>query len=423
MILPRSNSQRRIGLTIRASRVPFSRSRTTDTAMAVMVVCIRSAPMRPGTMKMAETRSGLYQARTRTSKGTPVRRAGGGGALMADVATCGSEASTITWTSAAWRASRRAKSGGITTPTLALPRSMRRVSSAWLRVQYRVAKYWLFSMASRNWRASTLPDWSNTAVGTCLTSVLMAHPKMKSMATGTARASTSASQSRLRWMNSLAMIPRSREAMLRRPQRAPLLAPPRLALLVHERDEQVLHRGFHVVGPAHLHPLAPQVGRHVRRRRAVLREHHPQSGAHAQHLLDGVPVLQQRGRAPQVNRVHLDDGLPEGLRLDGGGRALGDELPLVDEAQRVAQLGLVHVMRGDDDGRPPIGEVADHGPEGSPRDRVHPGRGLVEEDEARGVHERAGQRQALAGATGQRPRLLALPPSPDGHLDHLFHSL
>src|SRR5262249_39439477 len=59
----------RIGLTISASRVPFSRSRTTDTAIAVIVVCIRRAPMSPGTMKMAETRSGLYQARTRTSSG------------------------------------------------------------------------------------------------------------------------------------------------------------------------------------------------------------------------------------------------------------------------------------------------------------------------------------------------------------------
>ena len=41
---------------------------------------------------------------------------------MAEVATCGSEASTMTWIAAAsGRASRRAKSGGMTTPTLAVP--------------------------------------------------------------------------------------------------------------------------------------------------------------------------------------------------------------------------------------------------------------------------------------------------------------
>ena len=53
----------------------------------------------------------------------------------AEVATSGSEASTITWTSADCRESCRPKSGGITTPTLAAPWSMRRVSSRWLDTQ------------------------------------------------------------------------------------------------------------------------------------------------------------------------------------------------------------------------------------------------------------------------------------------------
>ena len=60
-------SQRLSGLTTSASSVPCSRSRTTDTAMIVMVVCIRSAPISPGTMKSADSWSGLYQARMRTS--------------------------------------------------------------------------------------------------------------------------------------------------------------------------------------------------------------------------------------------------------------------------------------------------------------------------------------------------------------------
>src|SRR3972149_3926068 len=64
---------RRSGLTTRASSVPRSRSRTTATAMMVMVVCMRRAPMRPGTMKRAVSWSGLYQARTRTSSGIGAR--------------------------------------------------------------------------------------------------------------------------------------------------------------------------------------------------------------------------------------------------------------------------------------------------------------------------------------------------------------
>src|SRR3972149_5738853 len=118
---------------------------------------------------------------------------------------------------------------------------------------------------------------------------------MKSMTTGTPSASTRAIQSRLRWMNSLAMIPSSREAMLRRPQRAQLLGQPRLALLVHERDEEVLHRGLHIVRPADLHAPAPEIGRHVRRGGVILREDHAQAGGHAQDLLDGVPVVPEGG--------------------------------------------------------------------------------------------------------------------------------
>ena len=132
--------------------------------------------MRPGTMKMAETRSGLYHARTRTSRGgSPPRPIAvpsrvrviiwserwaprAAAAFTAEVATSGSEASTMTWTSAAWRDRRWPKSGGMITPTLAVPSSMSRVSSRWLPVQYSTSKYWLFPMASRKLRASALPD-------------------------------------------------------------------------------------------------------------------------------------------------------------------------------------------------------------------------------------------------------------------------
>ena len=93
------------------------------TAIWVIVVCISNAPTSPGTMKIAETRSGLYQARTRMSSGGWSRRStapslvrvrisrerwapSAVAAFIAEVATCGSEASTTTCTSASRRARR-----------------------------------------------------------------------------------------------------------------------------------------------------------------------------------------------------------------------------------------------------------------------------------------------------------------------------
>src|SRR2546426_4284238 len=110
-----------------------------------------------------------------------------------------------------------------------------------------MSKYWVFSKASRSFRASTLPDRSTTAVGTCLTSVLIAQPKMKSMATGTNSMSVSASRSRQSWRNSFAMMPWSRLPTSTPPgfERSELLAHARLALAIDERHEEVLRSEEH----------------------------------------------------------------------------------------------------------------------------------------------------------------------------------
>src|SRR5215467_12013043 len=105
-----------------------------------------------------------------------------------------------------------------------------------------------------------------------------------------------------------------------------LLAKPRLALLVHEGHEKILYGGLHVVDPAWGEARSPE----------------------------------------EVGDLDLDDGAPEGLALDDGGRALGDELALVNEAEAVAQLRLVHVVGGDHDGRPLVGQASDQPPEVPP---------------------------------------------------------
>ena len=127
-------SQRLSGLTTSASSVPRSRSRTTATAMIVMVVCIRRAPMSPGHDEQrrllvgvvpgadADVEAAAVSMPPRRRSSIERSRPSAVAALMAETATCGSEASTITWIAAARRLRRRSeKSGGITIPTFASP--------------------------------------------------------------------------------------------------------------------------------------------------------------------------------------------------------------------------------------------------------------------------------------------------------------
>src|SRR5438874_4856558 len=149
-----------------------------------------------------------------------------------------------------------------------------------------MSKYWLFSKASRSFRASTLPDRSTTAVGTCLTSVLIAQPKMNSMATGTTSMSVSARRSRQSWRNSFAMMPWSRlptSAPLG-PERPELLAHARLALAIDERHEEVLHVRLGLVDPLHGDAVGREVLPHPGGRQLTARGDQPHAGSRADHL-------------------------------------------------------------------------------------------------------------------------------------------
>src|SRR3990172_3327482 len=428
MILPSKSSQRRIGLTTSASSVPRSRSRTIAIAMTLTVVCISNAPNSPGTMKIAETRSGLYQARTRKSSGgvpsrttaPPLVRASTASersaasavaAFIADVATCGSEASTITCTRAWRRESWRARSGGPTTPTIAVPLSIRRVSSCWLRSRWRMSKYWLFSSASRSCCASTLLDCSTTAVGTCLTSVLIAQPKVKSITTGTKSMSVSARRSRRSWMNSLTMIPWRRlpiGSASRGPERLELGADAGLPLPVDERHEEVLDGRLDRAHPLHGDAAGAEVLGHVGGGETLPGADDADPRARANDFLDRIPLRERVGRRSRIRDDELEHRTPERLGLDARGGAVGDQPSLVDEPERVAELRLVHVVRRDQDRRAAVGEPAHQGPEGPARDRVHAGCRLIEEDHLRRVHEGARQREALTVAAAELPTHLSL---------------
>src|SRR5881396_146552 len=243
-----------------------------------------------------------------------------------------------------------------------------------------MSKYWLFSNASRSFRASMLPERSTTAVGTCLTSVLIAQPKMKSMATGTNSMSVSARRSRPSWRNSFAMMPWSRlpTSAPGGPERPELLAHARLALAIDERHEEVLHVRLDLVGPLH----ADAAGREV------------------------VP----HGPDLEVERLGLD------LRR----APVGDEPALIDEAEGVAQLRLVHVVGRHEDRRALVGQPPDDRPERPPRDRVDARGGLVEEDQPRAVHEGAREREPLPIAAGELARELARVPAEVAEAQHLL---
>src|SRR4051794_35497110 len=76
--------------------------------------------------------------------------------------------------------------------------------------------------------------------------------------------------------------------------------------------------------------------------------------------------------------------------LEGGRGIEGDDLALIHDRDAVAELGLVHVVRGHEDRdvlRPP--ELLDVAPDRAARLRVEADRGLVEEEHPRRVHEAA----------------------------------
>ena len=78
-------------------------------------------------------------------------------------------------------------------------------------------------------------------------------------------------------------------------------------------------------------------------------------------------------------------------------------LAVVHDADAVAELvGLLHVVRGQED-RLAVGvQLAEDLPQGDAALRVEAGGGLVEEQDGRAVHDRPGHHQPLRHAAGER---------------------
>ena len=103
-----------------------------------------------------------------------------------------------------------------------------------------------------------------------------------------------------------------------------------------------------------------------------------------------------RVEQPDAQRAAADGG------LQGGRRALGDDLAVVDHRDAVGELvGLVEVLRAQQHGGAEAGERADDVPHLVARARVQAGRRLVEEHELGGHDDAGGEVQPPAHAAGE----------------------
>ena len=91
-------------------------------------------------------------------------------------------------------------------------------------------------------------------------------------------------------------------------------------------------------------------------------------------------------------------------RFRSVGRALGDDLAVVDDADPVGELvGLLEVLRGEEDRHAELlVEPAHLVPHARPAHRVEPGGRLVEEQDVGVVHERGGEVEASLHAARVR---------------------
>ena len=99
------------------------------------------------------------------------------------------------------------------------------------------------------------------------------------------------------------------------------------------------------------------------------------------------------------------DPLAADLRLELVGGTARDDPAVVDDGDLVGELvGLLEVLRRQEERRSLAHLGADHVPHAEPAARVEAGRGLVEEEEPRPADQRGGEVEAAAHAAGVRLR-------------------
>uniref|UniRef100_E6QLA4 Uncharacterized protein n=1 Tax=mine drainage metagenome TaxID=410659 RepID=E6QLA4_9ZZZZ len=138
-------------------------------------------------------------------------------------------------------------------------------------------------------------------------------------------------------------------------------------------------------------------------------------GEEAQAVVESFDVVDSGAggefRGERREPIRLADGeLDGGLRAEGLlellGRAKGEQASVIDDGNAVAEgVGLLHVMRGEDDGDAVLAEALNGGPHGEAALRIEAGAGFVEEEHGGPVSDGAGNLDALSKAAGELRRV------------------
>ena len=124
---------------------------------------------------------------------------------------------------------------------------------------------------------------------------------------------------------------------------------------------------------------------------------------HGRARSDGREHLGGRRRQRLVCQANLEP-VSAHLTLELVRRAFGDHLAVVDDRDPVREaVGLLQVLRRQQDGRPAADEALDRLPEREPAAEVEAGRRLVEEEDRRPGDERRRQVEPATHAAGIRP--------------------
>ena len=139
--------------------------------------------------------------------------------------------------------------------------------------------------------------------------------------------------------------------------------------------------------------------------------------------IDAELVADLRDRQRVVGRLDLHPVLADTL-LERFGRVENYDLALVDDPDAIAVLGLVHVVRRQEDRDVfAFPELVDVRPDRRPRLRIETHRRLVEEQHAGRVEQAARDFQPALHTTRER-RNATLTPLPErDHLQHLSHPI
>src|SRR5580658_1075929 len=172
--------------------------------------------------------------------------------------------------------------------------------------------------------------------------------------------------------------------------------------MLNQRHEHVFHGRRNALQPADVdivgcHQFANPYGGALR----VLHRH-VQPAAEDRHVVYFRLVLQSPHARERIGAVQLQQSARAQLVLErrrGPGR---DDAAAVNERQAMAILGLIHVVRSDENGLAGFGEIVDQVPKRAARNGVYTGRGLVQKQDGRLMQNGAAQSQALLPASRQQ---------------------